>query len=141
MSSTDFQSVDEYIAAQPEDSQGVLRRVRNVLRKALPGAEETISYRIPTYKLNGAAVLYFAGWKQHYSIYPASDPLKASLASELAAYKIDKGTIRFPLSEPVPVGLIQAIARFRADEVLKREKVKHISPRKRQNSKLAKRAL
>lgn len=88
------------------------------MRKALPKAEEVISYQIPAYKLNGRIVIYFAGWKEHYSIYPAQRRLVAAFKEQLAPYEVNnKGTIRFPLSEPVPVGLIAAIARFRAKEV------------------------
>ena len=116
MAKTDFKSVDEYIASQPEAVQGILERVRSTVRKAVPGAEEVISYQIPTYKLNGRPVLYFAGWKQHYSLYPASDDLVEAFNDDLAPYEIDKGTIRFPLSQPVPVKLIERIAKFRAKE-------------------------
>jgi uncharacterized protein YdhG (YjbR/CyaY superfamily) len=63
MAKTDFKSVDEHIATQPEDVRATLRRVRNTLRKVVPGAEESISYQIPTYKLHGDPVLYFAGWE------------------------------------------------------------------------------
>ena len=66
MANTDFKSVDEYIASQPEIVQGILRRVRSTIRKALPGSQEVISYRMPTYTLYGARLLYFAVWKQHY---------------------------------------------------------------------------
>ena len=72
MAKTDFKSVDEYIATHPEDVQAILQRVRSTIRKAVPGAEEVISYQIPTYKLHGGYVVYFAGWKQHYSLYPAT---------------------------------------------------------------------
>src|ERR1700722_17263278 len=106
-------TVDEYIASQPEAAQAVLKRVRSITRKALPRAEETIAYKIPVYKLNGAPVLYFAGWKRHYSLYPASDRVVAEFREELAPYEVNKGTIRFPLSEPVPVKLIEGIAKFR----------------------------
>lgn len=124
MSKTDFKSVDEYIASQPEAAQGILDRVRDTIRKAVPRAEEVISYKIPTYKLDSRPVLYFAGWKQHYSLYPASERLVAALKDELAPYEVNKGTIRFPLSEPVPVKLIERIARFRAKEVAGREGAK-----------------
>ena len=122
MAKSDFKSVDEYIASQPKAVQGVLKRVRSTIRKAVPGAEEVISYKIPTYKLNGRAVLYFAGWKQHYSLYPCTDHLIAALKPDLAPYQVSKGTIRFPLSEPVPVKLIEGIAKFRAGEVAARTK-------------------
>ena len=111
-----FKSVDEYIDSQPEAVQGLLKRVRNTIRKAVPEVEEMISYQIPAYRLRGRPVLYFAGWKQHYSLYPATDHVVAAFRDDLAPYKISKGTIRFPLSEPVPVKLIERIAKFRAKE-------------------------
>lgn len=122
MTKTDFKNVDEYIAAQPEAGQGILRAVRSAIRKALPKAEEVISYKMPAYKLKGAVVLYFAGWKQHYSLYPAGDRLVAAFKDELTPYKISKGTIRFPLGKPVPVKLIERIAKFRATEIVKRDR-------------------
>jgi uncharacterized protein YdhG (YjbR/CyaY superfamily) len=130
MPKSDFNSVDEYIASQPETVQGALERVRSTIRKALPGAEEVISYRIPTYKLHGRAVLYFAGWRQHYSLYPTPHAL-AAFKDDLAPYAVSKGTIRFPLSQPVPVKLIGRIAKFRAKEVAEREKAKAATPKKR----------
>ncbi len=117
MAKTSFQSVDDYIAAQPERAQEALRRVRSAIRKAVPKAEEVISYQIPAYKLPGGIVLYFAGWKQHYSLYPAKAGVVAALKKQLAPYEVRKGTIRFPLSQPVPVKLIERIARLRAQEV------------------------
>ena len=109
-----FKSVNEYIASKPKDVQGILKRVRSAIRKAVPAAEEVISYQIPAYKLNGFPVLFFAAWKQHYSLYPASDALVAAFKDELSSYKLSKGTIRLPLSEPVPSDLIERIAKFRA---------------------------
>ena len=116
MAKSPFKSVDDYIAARPKAVQGILKRVRNTIRKAVPRAAESISYNIPAYKLNGERVIYFAGWKQHYSLYPAIGRLVAEFKVELAPYEISKGTIRFPLSDPVPVKLIERIAKFRAKE-------------------------
>jgi uncharacterized protein YdhG (YjbR/CyaY superfamily) len=130
MANTGFKSVDEYIASQPEAAQGVLERVRRTIRKAVPGAEEVISYQIPAYKLNGRAVIYFAGWSQHYSVYPSTARLVAAFKDDLGRYEVTKGTIRFPLSEPVPVRLIEAVARFRAKEVAERERAKAAAPTK-----------
>jgi len=113
-------SVDDYIALQPVAVQIVLERVRGAIRKAVPAAEETISYQMPTYKVPEGPVLFFAGWKKHYSLYPASPELIAAFKDELASYEVNKGTIRFPLSEPVPVKLIERIAKFRAKEVRKK---------------------
>jgi uncharacterized protein YdhG (YjbR/CyaY superfamily) len=122
MAKTNFQSVDEYMASRPEPVQEVLARVRKTIRKALPKAEEVISYQIPAYKLGGRIVLFFAGWKEHYSLYPAGERLVAAFREELEGYAISKGTIRFPLSAPVPVKLIEQIAKFRALEAAEREK-------------------
>jgi len=127
----DFKSVDEYIASHPEAVQRVLKRVRSTIRKAVPGAAEVISYKIPTYKLHGRAMLYFAGWSQHYSVYPSTGQLVAAFKDELSPYEVSKGTIRFPLSEPVPVKLIEGIAKFRAKEVAEREKGKAAAPKKK----------
>jgi uncharacterized protein YdhG (YjbR/CyaY superfamily) len=131
MAKTDFKSVDEYIATHSEDVQAILERVRSTIRNAVPGAEEMISYQIPAYKLHGSAVLYFAGWKQHYSLYPATDRLVWAFKSELAPYKVSKGTIRFPLSEPVPVKLIADIAKFRAKEGAMRARAKPAASKRR----------
>jgi uncharacterized protein YdhG (YjbR/CyaY superfamily) len=116
MAQTDFKSVDEYIASQPEAARDKLERVRSIIRKALPEAEETISYQIPAYKLDGQAVIYFAGWKRHYSLYPANGRVKAAFETEITQYRLSKGTIRFPLSDPIPAKLIERIVKFRAKE-------------------------
>ena len=106
--------------------------MRATLRKALPGATEGISYQIPVYKLDGEMVLYFAGFRQHYSIYPANARLVAAFKTELAPFEVnDKGTIRFPLSAPVPVKLIEGIAKFRAKEAMAAGKTKPVAAKKR----------
>ena len=122
MARTNYQSVDEYIASQPEAVRPVLEKVRSIIHKAVPQAVEVISYQIPTFKLNGAPLLYFAGWKQHYSLYPAIGRLQEAFAKDLARYEVSKGTIRFPLSDPVPARLIGRLARFRAQEIAGRAK-------------------
>ncbi len=107
-------SVDEYIAAQPEAARTKLRQVRATIRKAVPTAVEGIAYRMPAYKLNGKPLLYFAGFKEHYSLFAASGTFFAALKDELKGYEMRKGTVRFPLTEPVPVKLISRIAKLRA---------------------------
>jgi uncharacterized protein YdhG (YjbR/CyaY superfamily) len=124
MAKTHFKSVDEYIATHPEGVQAILQRVRSTIRRAVPAAEEVISYQIPTYKLHGGYVVYFAGWKEHYSLYPAGAPLVEAFKDDLAPYKVNKGTIRFPLSPPVPVKLIGRIAKFLAREAVERARAK-----------------
>jgi uncharacterized protein YdhG (YjbR/CyaY superfamily) len=85
MGKPNFTNVDECISAQPETAQLVLQRVRSTLRKALPGAKEVISYKIPAYRLHGGIVRYFAGWKQHYSLYPAGEHMVAAFKDQLAS--------------------------------------------------------
>jgi uncharacterized protein YdhG (YjbR/CyaY superfamily) len=130
MAKTDFKSVDEYIATHPKNVQAILRRIRSAIRRAIPGAEEAISYQIPTYRLHGGHVVYFALWKEHFSLYPATSGLVAAFKGELAPEKIRKGTIRFPLSEPVPVTLIEGIAKFLAKEARTRARAKLAAPKK-----------
>lgn len=111
-------SVAEYIAAQPKASQRALRSVRSAIRNALPDAEEVISYGIPAYRLHGYVVIYFAGWREHYSLYPVNARRIANLKPTSASYEVnDKGTIRFPLDERVPLKFIADIAKLRANEV------------------------
>jgi uncharacterized protein YdhG (YjbR/CyaY superfamily) len=128
---TDFESVDQYISMHPPAVRTVLQRVRSAIRRAVPGAEETISYQIPAFKRDGTYVVYFAGWKQHYSLYPANERLLSAFKDELAGYEISKGTIRFPFSEPVPVTLIARIAKFLAKEAADRAKGREAGRKKR----------
>jgi uncharacterized protein YdhG (YjbR/CyaY superfamily) len=112
-----FTSVDEYITSQPEPVRSALVQVRGAIRIAVPEAEELIAYNMPRYKLHGSVLVHFAGWKDHYALYAATKSVLAAFKSELRRYNIEKGTIRFPLSEPVPVTLIRRIVKFRAKEV------------------------
>jgi uncharacterized protein YdhG (YjbR/CyaY superfamily) len=128
---TRSRTVDEYIAMQPPATQVVLERVRSAIRKAVPDAEECISYQIPAFRLDGRILLYFAGWAEHYSVYPASDAMVAAFDGDLDAYRVSKGTLRFPLTEPVPVKLIGRIAKFRAEEFAERKPAKSAKKKKR----------
>ena len=118
MAKTAFADVDAYLAAQPPKTRAALVRVRRVLREALPGADEVISYQIPGYRLGGRVVLHFAGWKQHYSIYPVTDAVEQVLreAFDGAGHEIRGKTLRFSLAEPVPEALIRRVAETRAAE-------------------------
>ena len=121
MAKPSFKSVDEYIASQPDAAQGVLERVRATIRKTVPRAEEMISYNIPTYKIDGEPVIYFAGWKQHFSLYPVSERIVADCRAGNVPHEVKKATIRFPLAMPVPVELINRIVKLRMKEVASRE--------------------
>lgn len=122
MPKIDFKSVDEYIASQPEMARNALERVRSAIRKAVPQADEVISYNMPTYKWQGAVLLQFAAWKSHYSLYAASASILRAFEDELRGNEVNKGTIRFSLIEPVPENLIERIARFRVKEMATRKR-------------------
>jgi uncharacterized protein YdhG (YjbR/CyaY superfamily) len=111
------QSVDEYIAAQPEAVRPKLEQVRAAIRRAVPEALEGIGYRMPGYKLHGKPMLYFAGFKDHYSLFAASGTFLSALEDELSGYEVRKGTVHFPLTKPVPVKLISRLAKLRADGI------------------------
>jgi uncharacterized protein YdhG (YjbR/CyaY superfamily) len=108
-------NINEYIAGFPKDSQKVLKQIRATIKKAAPGAEETISYGIPTFKFKGRQLIYFAGFKNHISIYPAPRG-KEAFKKELAIYKGGKGTVQFPLDKPMPFSLIAKIVKFKIKE-------------------------
>jgi uncharacterized protein YdhG (YjbR/CyaY superfamily) len=113
-------SVDEYIELQPENIRENLTKLRKLVRKLAPNAEESISYMMPAYKLNGVLV-YFGGFRDHISLFPtASAAVKEKFKKELKEYKIAKGTIEFPLDKPLPFGLIEKIVKFRVEENLKK---------------------
>lgn len=114
--------IDEYIAGFPPDVQKTLKKVRQTIRKAAPEAEEAIRYQIPTYTLNGNLV-FFAGYKKHISIYPAPRG-NAAFKKELSGYKGGKGTVQFPLDQPIPYDLITRIVKFRVEENQKRAQAK-----------------
>jgi uncharacterized protein YdhG (YjbR/CyaY superfamily) len=115
-------SVDAYIADQTKEARRSLALVRRTVRAALPDAEETISYRLPAFRLHGRIVLYFAAWAGHYALYPANTEVVAALQGALAPYEVAKGTIRFPYTEPVPTQLITRIAKFRARQIAAKKK-------------------
>src|ERR1051326_9151138 len=111
-------SVDEYIAAQPEAMRPKLQQVRAAIRRAVPEAVEGIGYRMPGYKLRGKPMLYFAGFKEHYSLFAASGTFFAALEDELKGYEMRKGTVHFPLTKPVPAKLISRIAKLRGAAII-----------------------
>ncbi len=115
-------SVDEYIAVQPEAVRAKLEQVRAAIRKAVPDAVEGIGYRMPGYKLHGKPMLYFAGFKEHYSLFAASGTFFAALEDELRGYELRKGTVQFPLTKPVPMKLISRIAKLRAAGIVAKVK-------------------
>jgi len=124
-------SIDEYIAAFPEDIRRTLDGLRAAIRAAAPGAAEKISYGIPTFTLNGNLV-HFAAFEKHISFFPTSSGVRA-FRRDLAPYDLSKGTIRFPLGQPLPLGLIRRIVRFRVAESLKKAEIKSKARREKRS--------
>lgn len=112
--------IDAYIATFPADVQEMLQQVRNTIRKAAPDAEEAIKYAMPAYVLNGNLV-YFAGYKHHIGFY-ATPTGHEAFAKELSKYKQGKGSVQFPIDEPMPLKLIEKIVKFRVKENLAKKK-------------------
>ncbi|MBK8419424.1 DUF1801 domain-containing protein [Candidatus Villigracilis saccharophilus] len=119
-----FTTIDEYIAAFPQDIQKILKEIRTTIKAAAPKAEEKISYQMPTFFLNGNLV-HFAAFKEHIGFYPTPSGIEA-FQKELSIYKGAKGSVQFPLDEPMPLKLISRIVKFRAAENLKQAKVKAV---------------
>ncbi len=115
MKITKPQNVDEYITGFPKGIQKVLKQIRLAIRKAAPDADESISYAMPAYKLHGKPLVYFAGYEHHIGFY-ATPTGHAEFAKELAKYKQGKGSVQFPLDEPMPLDLIKRIVVFRKKE-------------------------
>lgn len=115
-------NIDEYIAGFPKETQQLLETVRATIKKAAPGAEEAISYAIPTFKLHGNLV-HFAAYKSHIGFYPAPRGIEA-FKKELAAYEGGKGTVQFPIDQPLPLNLISKIVKFRVKENIALAKAK-----------------
>lgn len=118
-----FTTMEAYIASFPKEVQGILEQIRQTIRRAAPGATETISYQIPTFKLNGSNLVHFAAWKDHIGFY-ATPSGNAAFKKELARYEMAKGTIRFPLDEPIPYDLVTKIVKFRTEETQVKKKMK-----------------
>lgn len=114
--------IDQYIAGFPPNVQEILEKIRQTIRETAPDAEEAIKYQIPTFVLNGNLV-FFAGFKEHVSVYPAPRG-NQHFKRELAAYEGGKGTVRFPLDEPIPFDLIRRIVELRVQENLNKAKSK-----------------
>ena len=111
-------TVDAYIAAYPPKIRAILRRIRSTVRNAAPDAEERISYRMPSFVLNGALV-YYAAFKNHIGLYPPVSG-DAKLLKDVAKYSNEKGNLAFPLDEPIPYALIRRIVKARAKENLRK---------------------
>jgi uncharacterized protein YdhG (YjbR/CyaY superfamily) len=131
--------VDAYISARPPAARTVLATVRAAIWRALPpGAEEVISYKIPAYRVAGRIAIFFAAWAEHYSLYPIGERTEAALGEDLSHYGRSKGTIRFPLAEPVPAGLIERIARLKGEEMIEAAKARAALKAERRSTPSAK---
>lgn len=108
-------SVDEYINSFPDETKKILTQIRKIITDLAPGAEEKLVYNIPAYRTNGRALVYFAGFKKHIGFY-ATPSGHTEFADELAKYKHGKGSVQFPISQPIPFDLIARIVEFRVWE-------------------------
>ena len=111
MAKTKFQSIDEYIAACPPDSQAYLQEIRKLIRRLVPDAKERISYQIAAFERNGKNIIHFAGWKKHVSLYPVPAGSEA-FERQIAKYVDGKGTVKFLLDEPLPIKLIERVVKL-----------------------------
>ena len=107
-------SIDEYIYGFPGDVQDILQELRRIIRESAPNAEETISYKIPTFKLKGNLV-HFAAFKNHIGFYPTPSAIEA-FKRELSPYETAKGSVKFPLNKPIPYDLVRRVVEFRVKE-------------------------
>lgn len=110
-----MKNVDEYIASFPEDVQKILTRIRKIILKHAPEAEESITYKMPSYKIFGKTLIYFAGFKNHIGLY-ATPSGHSEFSNELEKYKHGKGSVQFPINKPIPYDLIRQIVKFRVAE-------------------------
>jgi uncharacterized protein YdhG (YjbR/CyaY superfamily) len=118
MKDTEAASMESYITDFPEEVRKVLQGIRQTIREAVPEAQETIRYKMPTFVLNGTYLIHFAAFKKHIGMYPA--PRDPAFEQDFAAFKTSgKGTVQFPLNQPMPLELIRKIALFRAQEIRK----------------------
>ncbi|HRQ22748.1 MAG TPA: DUF1801 domain-containing protein [Anaerolineales bacterium] len=120
---TGFTSIDEYIAACPPQSQERLQTIRATVKKLVPEAKERISYQIAAFELNGKNIIHFAGWKKHVSLYPVPAGDEA-FEEEVSNYVDGKGTVKFPLDEPMPMRLVTKIIKLHVAQNLKMMKSK-----------------
>jgi len=112
-----YKSIDEYIRTFNPEIQEILQNIRKIIQSAAPEAVEAISYQMPTFKLNGKNLVHFAGYKHHIGFYPTPHGMTA-FDAELSKYKHAKGSVQFPLDEPIPYDLIEKIVKFRVEENL-----------------------
>ena len=110
-----YKNVDEYIANFPEEVQGKLEQIRKAIKEEVPEVGEKISYGVPTATINGKYFIYFAGYKNHLSLYPVTETMVKAL-KEVLQYRTGKGTLQFPLNKSLPMQLIKKIIKFRAQE-------------------------
>ncbi len=128
-----FETIDEYIESFPENVQSGLEKLRETVREAAPEAAESVTYDMPTFKLNGQRLVYFSAWKNHIGFYSIPEGNEA-FRKELSSYAGEKGSLRFQLDKPIPYDLVKKIVMFRMKEIQQKEEPKSTSDRNHHNS-------
>jgi uncharacterized protein YdhG (YjbR/CyaY superfamily) len=111
--------VRTYLAALPPAPRKALKQLAATIRATAPGAEDAFSYRIPAFRLGGRPLVWYAGWKEHVSLYPVTPAMRRAGASTLARYQTSTGTVRFPLTHPLPLAFVRKLVRARVAEILR----------------------
>lgn len=122
-------TIDDYIAGFSPEVQKMMQQLRAVIRDLAPAAEEGISYAIPTFRINGTYLVYFAGFRNHIGFYPTPSGTEI-FKKDLAKYKTGKGSVQFPLDQPLPIALISKIVKYRLKEINEKTKSKKATRKK-----------
>lgn len=113
-----FETIEGYIETFPKDVQSILEKMRQTIKRVVPEAEETVSYQIPTFKLNGSSLVHFAAFRKRIGLHP---PAPKEFKKEVSSYEGPKGNLRFPTDKPIPYDLVTRIVLFRKKEALEKK--------------------
>jgi len=110
-----------YLASLPPDSRRHVKKLREIIRGVAPGAIEVMSYGMPAFKLDGRVLVYYAGWREHCSVYPMTEAIRRACTDALKGYETSKGTVKFPIAKPLPVALVRRLVKARIAAIRTRQ--------------------